>query len=152
MFKYHTTSHPGYYWPLWLKPLKPLLDTHERWRRVAGILKISKEARQRLAWVIYNREGHTVSQTCWHFDITRKTFYKWTNLFDEDNLYTLYLMQDRSRAPKNTRTTSLTQTQELRIVSLRKTTKRIYGAKKLATLYRSTYHEYMSAWHVGQVI
>jgi len=151
MSKYHTSTLATiHYWPNW-QPIK-LLSTHERWRRVAKILKVTKEAKARLDWVIYSRDGYTVTETCRHFGMTRKTFYKWTNVFNEDNLYTLYLMQDRSRAPKGTRKTSLTQTQELRIVGLRKTTKRVYGAKKLARLYRSTYHEYMSEWHVGTVI
>ena len=30
-----------------------LLDKSERWRRVARILKVSKEARLRLEWIIY---------------------------------------------------------------------------------------------------
>jgi transposase InsO family protein len=156
MPRYHRSvlpaNHNPYVWlPRFRHTLKPLLSTEERWRKVAKILKVSGQARARLEWVIYSREGYTVQQTCRHFNIARKTFYKWTRFFDEDNLYSLYLLEDKSRAPKRTRTTTLTQVEELRIVALRRQ-HMAWGSKKLSVVYGSTYGSAMSAWHVERTI
>lgn len=83
-------------------PIK-LLNKYVRWRKVAEILKISKTARLRLEWIIYYHQGHNASQSARRFGISRKTFYKWFNEFDEDNIYTMYNLQDRSKAPHHVR-------------------------------------------------
>ena len=129
-----------------------LLNPHERWRRVAKILFVSREARQRLEWIIwYLEHGNNASLTARRFGIARKTFYKWYNQFDRNNLYSIYLLQDTPRAPKNRRKTTLTSQQILDIISLRK--KRIrYSAKKLSKIYPDHYGCHMSAWHIQWVI
>ena len=134
-------------------PYQPitLLPLHERWRRVAKILKLSKEARQRLEWVIYYHEGFNSIQTARHFGISRKTFYKWTKHFDQDNLYSLHLLEDRSRAPKRVRQREITPIQEQRIIVLRKRYLR-YGKEKLAVLYQRQYQEKLSSWKVQKII
>jgi transposase-like protein len=125
------------------KPIK-LLDTYERWRRVAKILKLSKTARLRLDWIIYYFEGHNASQVARHYGIARKTFYKWFAVFDQDNLYSLYQLEDKSRAPHHVRQREISPLQEQRIIKLRKQYIR-YGKIKLAQRYQETYDEFISS-------
>lgn len=131
-------------------PLK-LLDEHERWRRVAKILKISREARLRLEWIISYREGKTATEVARCYGISRKTFYKWFTVFDQDNLYSLYQLEDQSKAPKHVRQRELTLLQESRILALRRRYIR-YGKEKIARLYTADYHEPISSWKVQKVI
>lgn len=72
------------------QPIK-LLNKYERWKKTAEKIKLSKEAKQRLNWIIYyyEKSNKNASLTCRHYGIARKTFYKWFNQFDEDNLCTL---------------------------------------------------------------
>lgn len=77
-----------------LSPSIKLLDPHERWRRVAKILKVSKNACLRLEWIIYHHEGHSVTETARHFGITRKTFYRWFKEFDPENLLSLHKLEE----------------------------------------------------------
>lgn len=128
-----------------------LLDTFERWRRVAKIMKVSKEARHRLEWVIYSRNGHTPSDTCRHFGIARKTYYKWVPLFDADNLYSMHCLEDHSRAPLHVRQREITSLQKQRIIILRKKYIR-YGKMKIAKRYKDIYGERISSWKVQKVI
>lgn len=142
-------------WPLylkdpWLKPFK-LLPEHERWRKVGKMLKLSKQARLRLEWIIYFYEYKNVSQTCRHFGISRKTFYKYWNEFDKDNIYSMYRLEDKSKAPHHVRQRQITPCQEQRIIDLRKRYLR-YGKIKLAKLYEQEYQEYISSWKVQKVI
>ncbi len=131
---------------------RTLIDTHERWRRVAHILKVSKQAEQRLEWIIwyYEHEGNA-SLTCRHFGIPGKTFYKWFKLFDQDNLYTLHLLQDKPRAPKNRRVRSIAPDMLARVIALRKAHMR-YGKEKLRTIYETLYGETISSWKIQCVI
>lgn len=134
------------------KPSK-LLSKYERWRKVAGILKVSKEAKLRLEWIIYyyEKSERNASLTCRHFGITRKTFYKWFNLFDEDNIYTIYLLQDRSRAPRHVRQREITPQEKINIIKLRKKYIR-YGKMKLVRKYRQEYGQTISSWKIQKVI
>ena len=127
-------------------PLK-LLHPHERWRRVAKILKLSKEARLRLEWIIYYREGYDATQAARHFGISRKTFYKWYGQFDPENLYSLRRLEDKSKAPKRVRQREITSIQLGRIINLRKKHIR-WGKEKLAVIYKEIYQEEISAWKV----
>ena len=109
---------------------------------------LSKEAKQRLKWMDYYRKCENVSLTCRHFDIPRKTFYKWQNRYDPNNLYTL---EDQSREPINKRQREITSEQEMRIVQLRK--KHIcYSKIKLAKIYLREYNEFISSWKIQKVI
>ena len=135
----------------YLVPEIKLLGKYERWRRVAKILKISKGARLRLEWIIYYYDGHGAAETARHFGIARKTFYKWFQEFDEDNLYSLHKLEDRSRAPKHVRQREITSLEKQRIVELRKKYIR-YGKMKLAKYYRRDYGEEISSWKIQKVI
>ena len=138
-------------WAYWVpKPLR-FLHPHERWRKVAKILKLSKEASLRLEWIIYYREGFDATQTARHFGISRKTFYKWQGQFDPENLYSLYTLEDKSKAPKRVRQREITSIQEQRIIKLRKDHIR-YGKEKLAVIYKTEFKEKISAWKVQKVI
>jgi len=132
------------------KPFK-LLDEYERWRRVGKELKLSREARLRLEWVIYYYEGNAASQTARHYGISKKTFYKWFGEFDKDNLYSLYKLEDKSKAPKRVRQREITPLEEQRIVKLRKEHIR-YGKMKLAEIYKTDYQEKISSWKIQKVI
>jgi transposase InsO family protein len=139
-------------WPATFLPKPALLSKYERWRKVAKILKVSKQARQRLEWIIYYQEtGGNASRTARYFGMSRKTFHKWLREFDEDNLYSLYRLEDRSRAPYHVRQREITPKQESRIVALRKE-KMYYGKMKLKKLYEKKYKEAISSWKIQYVI
>jgi transposase InsO family protein len=132
------------------KPVK-LLEEYERWREVAKELKLSREARLRLDWVIHYYQGNTAIGTARHFGISKKTFYKWFGQFDRDNLYTLYCLEDKSKAPHRVRQREITDIEEQRIIQLRKRYIR-YGKMKLAKIYETTYQAKISSWKVQKVI
>ena len=132
------------------KPLE-LLEEYERWRGVAKELKLSRVARLRLDWIIYSYQGNTAVQTARHYVISKKTFYKWFGQFDRDNLYTLYCLEDKSKAPKRVRQRETTVIQEQRIVQLRKGRIR-YGKMKLKKIYQTIYNEKISSWKIQKVI
>lgn len=127
-----------------------LLDKYERWRKVAGILRLSQHARQRLEWIIFyeTKAGRNARATCRHFLIPPKTFYKWLNRFDEKNLRAL---EDGDRAPRNTRKREITSQEESRIVSLRKQYL-VWGKMKLQRCYRELYGEEISSWKIQYTI
>jgi transposase len=52
----------------------------------------------RLAWIYLYEQGNNVSYVCRHFDIARKTFYKWYNRFKYNR--DPQSLKDRSRKPK----------------------------------------------------
>ena len=146
---YQTSVATIHLWPTF-RPIK-LLSTHERWRRVARIINASKEARMRLDWIIYHREGHSVRLTCRHFDMTPKTFYKWYKAFDPSNPYTIHLLADRSKAPKQSRGPEVTQLEELRVMTLRRQ-HMAWGKEKLQAVYATTYQASLSTWKIQRVI
>lgn len=139
--------------PFYSFPFKEirLLDKFDRWRKVAVILGLSKAAKLRLEWIIYSSDGHSVQETCRHYGIPRKTFYKWFNQFSEDNIHSLRRLEDKSRAPKHVRQREVTSLEEMRIVTLRKAHIR-YGKMKLAKIYKDTYHEEISSWKIQYTI
>jgi len=128
-----------------LSDLVPLYDMIYQLRRVSGL---SKQARQRLKWFDYYHKTKNVSLTCRHFDISRKTFYKWAAVYDNHNLTSL---EDRDRAPKRTRQPEITSLQEERIINLRKQYLR-YGKEKLSLIYQRTFQEPISAWKIYRTI
>jgi len=139
-------------WPATFLPKPALLSKYERWRKVAKILGVSRPARQRLEWIIYyQQQGGNASLTCRHFGMARKTFYKWVGEFDEDNLYSLYRLEDKSKAPQHVRQREITPTQETRIIALRKE-KMVYGKMKLKKIYERKYKETISSWKIQRVI
>ena len=128
-----------------------LLNKYDRWRKVAQILKVSKVAKLRLEWIIYYYEGHNATRTGRHFGISRKTFYKWFAKFSEDNLYSLYQLEDQSKAPKTVRTSEVTPLEEERIIFTKKKHIRI-GKDKLPAYYKRYFKEEISAWQCQVVI
>jgi transposase InsO family protein len=130
-----------------------LLSKHQRWKQVAKILKISKQGQLRLDWIIYyqTKAKRNASLTARRFGISRKTFYKYLNKFNEDNLYTLYQLEDQSRAPKHVRQPEIKVSQEQRAIKLRKEKIR-YGKVKLSKLYQKKYGEKLSSWQFQKVI
>jgi len=140
-------------WPDFLFKKISILNKYERWRRVAKILKISQEAKNRLEWIVYyyDKSELNASKAARHCGVSRKTFHKWFNVFDEDNLYTLYLLQDRSKAPHKTRQREITWLEEQRAIKLRKKWIR-YGKIKLKIKYRQECGEKISLWKIQKVI
>ena len=136
--------------PYYLVPEIKLLDKFERWRKVAKIFRVSKEAKQRLEWIIYSYD-HSPAETSRHFGIAPKTFYKWYKYFDEDNLYCLRKLENKSRAPIHVRQREITPIEEQRIIALRKQNIR-YGKEKIAQIYRNEFCEKVSAWKVQYTI
>lgn len=131
---------------------KQLLSRHERWWRTAEVLKLSKELRGRLEWMIFyeTKGGHNVRLTARHFGITPKTFYQWHNRFDETNLRSL---EEHSRAPHHRREREYSPVQYDRIVKLRKKHIR-YGKMKLLALYRQEYPQdtVLTSWKIQCII
>ena len=132
--------------------LKPLLNKYDRLRSVAKKITLSKDACNRLEWIIwYHTKGNkNVSLTSRHFGIAPKTFYKWFNRFDETNLSTL---ESISRAPVKKRVKEFTPLQYERVVKLRKQYIR-YGKMKLLYIYNNLYPNdtNISAWKIQCII
>ena len=121
------------------KALIAPFDKHGNWRKQAEILKLSKNACRRLESIIYyeTKGGKNTSLTSRHFGLAPKTFYKWKKVFDGKNLK---LLEDRSRAPKQTRQKEITAAEEERIIKLRKAHLR-WGKIKIAKLYSNIHGE-----------
>jgi len=112
--------------------------------------QINITAQLKLEWIIFY---HTISdenaaQTARHFGISRKTFYKWLNRFNEKNLLTL---EEKSRAPEKTRQREISLDQREKIRILRKKHLR-WGKMKLQRRYLKEYGEYISSWKIQKVI
>ena len=127
-----------------------LLNMSDRWRKQAELLKLSSAARQRLEWFIFyeTKAEHNATYTARHFGISTKTFHKWNNIFDRKNLR---LLEDRDKAPKHVRQKEITQTEESRIIELRKNHIR-WGKLKLKKIYKDTYAEEISSWKIQYTI
>lgn len=127
-----------------------LMDRATRWRKMAESQNLSSEAKLRLEWMIFyetvgKKNAYLTSK---HFSITPKTFYKWFKRFDNGKVRNL---EERSRAPVQRRTSTVTGTEEVRILKLRK--KYLYwGKRKIATRYKTVYKESISAHKVQVVI
>ena len=129
-----------------------LLEKCQRWRKTADIINLSAKARLRLEWIIfyYKVANENAYQTAEHFGITPKTFYKWLNRFNNGRQKVKDL-EEQSRAPINTRDWEVTQTEEIRIIKLRR--KYIHwGKKKLKRLYFREYSKTISTWKIERVI
>ncbi len=126
-----------------------LLNRHERWRNVARMQKLSREALKRLEWIIFyeTKGGFNALYTCRHFGIAPKTFYKYLNRFNQNPSS----LEDRSRAPLKVRSREITLQQEDRIVTLRKENM-FYGKEKLRAEYNEVYGEDISSWKIWYTI
>ena len=110
--------------------------------------QLSPEAKARLKWMEYYKQTKNASLTCRHFNISRKTFHKWKNLY---NPYILATLESRDRTPKKKRQREISREQETRIITLRKQYLR-YGKEKLSRIYQSTYGENISCWKIQKTI
>jgi len=127
-------------------------DDYETWRGVANLLKFSSQERLRVEWIIfyYKEAGKNVTRTCKHFNISRKTFYKWLNRF-KDSKENVEALANQSKAPNHPRRWEVSLLQEDRIRALRR--KYIYyGKRKLKVLYKKEYNEDISCWKIERVI
>ena len=107
------------------------------------------EAKKRQKWFnYYFSHGRSASLTCRHFDVSRKTFYKWLARYDLEGESGL---KDRSKAPMNKRKRKIDPEIERRIIDLRKKYIR-YGKEKLAVIYEKTYREKISSWQIQRTI
>src|SRR3989337_953042 len=120
------------------KPKIPL-SKYQRWREIAKIIKLPRNARIRLGWMIFyeERANKNASLVCRHFGISRKTFHKWHGLFNELDLKSL---EDRSKAPINTRKPEYTYTEVVRMQELRANYPTL-GRDKLVPIYLEDYGE-----------
>lgn len=135
------------YW--FLVSTEPLLGKHERWRRQADVLNLSKDARKRLAWFMwYEAHDKNVSRTTRHFGISRQCFHEWKKKFDGVNLR---MLESRSCAPKHVRQKEIRPEEERRTIELRRAHLR-WGKMKIARLYKNTYHTQVSSWKVQYTI
>jgi len=129
-----------------------LLDKYERWKKTADKLKLSKEAKQRLNWIIYyyEKSNKNTSLTCRHFGITRSKWYFWINRFNEKKLRTL---ESKLSSPINKRQKEYTPLQYERIVKLRKKYIR-YGKEKILVKYKKAFpnDENISSWKIQCII
>jgi len=129
-----------------------LLPIHDRWRRTARSLGLSKDAMMRLEWVIYyeTKGQHAIRKTARFFGRPPKTISKWVGRFDPGNLACL---EAQSRAPKTRRQKEYTSLQYERIVTLRKKYIR-YSKFKLLPIYKREYQEdkTISAWKIQCMI
>ena len=115
---------------------------YDHWRALSNYWMLSPKAKQRLEWLIfYHSVGRrSVKATANYFGISRKTFWKWKARFNPKLIQSL---EEKSKAPKNKRTWTVTETEERRIVDLRP--KHIkYGKKKLKVLYFDLHRENIS--------
>ena len=140
-------------WPYFKFDEIKLLSKHNRWRKVVDIFKLSKTAKNRLEWIIYyyDKAEMNASLTARRFGISRKTFHKWFKVFDEDNIYTLYLLEDKSTAPRHVRQKQITNIEKIRIIKLR-LERMCYGKMKLKKLYEEKHGETISSWKIQYVI
>ena len=111
---------------------------------------ISKKAKHRLTMIEWYYQVQDVAVTCRLFKISRKTFYKWLNRF-ENNSKNLSSLEDESKTPHTKRSIVLSYEQEMNIKHLREDKIRL-GKKKLQILYRNQYQQYVSQNHIQYVI
>ena len=102
-------------------------------RRLASILVLSKQARQRLKWFdYYNSHGHHARLTCRYFGISPQTFYRWKRRY---NPYHLESLEDRSHRPKHLRQPTASPQLVAAVLKLREEYPR-WGKDKLVLLVR----------------
>lgn len=90
-------------------------------------LKLSEQARQRLAWMDAYRETENAAQVCRHFSIPLRTFWRWKRRYDPWDLKSL---EDRKRGPRRSPRRTSWQI-ERAIITLKRAHPR-WGKEKLA--------------------
>lgn len=126
-------------------------DSTKSQRRLASVLGLSSQAKQRLEWFLWRIEhGATIATTCRRFGLTPKTFHKWSKRYDPGNLRGL---ENQSKAPRHRRGKEYTPLQYELVVGIRKEFLR-YGKVKILDRYRKRYPEdaTLTLWHVQCII
>jgi len=95
-------------------------------------VELSREARVRLAWMDFYRQGQNVALTCRHFGISRQTFYRWRRRYDPLDLRSL---EARSHCPRRRRRPTWSFLLEEKVLTLRWQFPR-WGKDKLVVLLR----------------
>ena len=128
----------------------PSFDQVALWQKTAHVLGLSREAKQRLEWMIwyYQKAGENGALVCRHFGLHRNTFTKWLKRFDPANLRRL---ESESRRPKNVRHRRGIPLHDDRIIALRKAHP-CWGKMKLKTLYRTIHGSPITSWYIQRVI
>ena len=134
------------------RPIQKIGDRYQFWRGVADKAALSAAARWRLEWMIfyYTEAKEDASKTARYFGISRKTFYKWFNRFTESK-YDVKSLEDKGRRPHHLRTWEVSETEEARVINLRKR-RMYYGKEKLKVLYKKEYDEDITCWKIERVI
>jgi len=89
---------------------------------------LSAKAAQRLKWMDYIYQGHTVTQCSRHFDIPEPTVRYWKNRYDNHRLSTL---EDQSKLPRRVRRSLVPIEIRNRIIDLRTGELRGCGKRKV---------------------
>jgi len=112
--------------------------------------EISPQAQLRLSMIefYYQVKEATVASTT--FKISRKTFYKWLNRY-ENSGKRLSSLEDEPKVPTTKRKTTLDFNTELKIKHLREKYIRL-GKVKLQRLFKRQYNQYISQSHIAYVI
>lgn len=132
----------------WRSKRRNLLPRHERWRKQAKLVKLSKEGCLRLEWIIYAELSGNNAKTRRHFGISRSVFYKWKRFFNEANMLSL---ESKSRSPKKRNGRKAVPLIDERVIALRKRYM-YFGKMKIQKLYMNKYGEYISSWYIQGVI
>lgn len=111
-------------------------------------VRISKEAKTRLAWFDYYRTCGNVAKTCRRFGISRKTFHKWKKRY---NSHLLSSLENHSQRPQRVRSSKLPIEQIFLVKKLR-TRYPYYSKYKLAVILRRDHDVVLSASTVGRII
>jgi transposase InsO family protein len=126
-------------------------DEHDRWRKVADLMRLSRAAKGRLEWIIwYEKNGNDVSRASRHFGISRKTFYKWHIRWNNKFLRGL---EEEPRVPKRKRSRQYTARQYENVIYLRQQYIR-YGKMKLLEIYKRIHPDdrSISSWKIQCII
>lgn len=118
-------------------------------RQIKQTVKLSKEARLRLAWMdYYHNHSQNAALTARHYGIARSCFFKWKKRFD---LRGVRGLEDYSRRPKLVRSPLTPMPVVNAIKSLRKANPE-FSKYKLAVILKRDHGFSVSASTVGRVI
>jgi putative transposase len=117
-------------------------------RRLARVPELSQQARRRLKWMDYYREGGGNARlTCRHFDISPQTFYRWKRRYNPGDLKSL---EGRARRPRRLRKPTWSPELSQAVLHLREQYPR-WGKDKLVVLLRQQGWE-VSTSMVGRIL
>jgi transposase len=110
---------------------------------------VSPAVRERLRWILHFLEhGHSVTETCAVFDISRSTFHRWLKRFDPHDLSTL---DDLPTDPEQVRQSAVPAEVVAWIRGYREASPLI-GKERIAQLLQVEHGVTLSASSVGRVI